>query len=68
MISALRGLKKQTVVVHLLSGVSLQGILKATYRNEILLAHVRHLDEKVDLDGEILVPRESIDFYQTVST
>lgn len=67
MTSALRGLKKQTVVVHLLSGVSLRGVLRTTYRNEIVLAHVTHLDEKVDLDGELVVPRDRIDFYQTVS-
>lgn len=67
MISALRRLHKRTIVVHLLSGVSLQGVLRRTYRNEIVLAHVRHLDQKVDLEGELVVPRGRIDFYQTVS-
>lgn len=66
MISALRRLEKQTVVVHLLSGQSLRGVLVGRYRHDIVLAHVTHLDEKVDLDGEIVIPRARIDFYQTV--
>lgn len=64
MTTALRRLRKQTVVVHLLSAQSLRGVLKATYRDCVVLSHVTHLDEKVDLGGEIVIPRERIDFYQ----
>jgi hypothetical protein len=68
-ISALRRLKKRTIIVHLLnpSGASLQGILAASYRDAIVLRHVRHLDEKADLEGDIVIPRERIDFYQTTA-
>lgn len=66
MTSGLRRLRKSTVVVHLLSGQSLQGILRETYRDVIILSHVRHLDEKADLQGEIVIPRGQVDFYQTV--
>lgn len=65
--SALRRLQKRTVVVHLLSGASLKGILKQTYRDEIVLSHVTHLDEGQDLEGELVVPRARIDFFQTVT-
>lgn len=64
MISAFRRLKKRTIVVHLLSGSSLRGILAATYRDAIVLRHVTHLDQKADLEGELVIPRDRIDFYQ----
>ncbi len=62
--SVIRRLRKQTVIVHLLSGQSIRGILRSTYRDGVILSHVHHLDEGVDLEGELVVPRERIDFYQ----
>ncbi len=52
------------MIVHLLSGQSIRGILRSTYRDGVILSHVHHLDEGVDLEGELVVPRERIDFYQ----
>ena len=68
MISALRRLEKQTIVVHLTSGHSLRGVLRARYRQDIVLSHVTHLDQKADLGGEVLIPRSQIAFYQTVKS
>jgi hypothetical protein len=64
--SALRRLRRRTLVVHLLSGQSLRGVLVEGYRDCIVLRHVTHLDEKADLQGEIVIPRERVDYYQTV--
>jgi hypothetical protein len=63
--SAIRRLNKTTIVVHLLSGQSLQGVMLGAYRDAIVLGHVRHLDEKADLEGDLVIPRERIDFFQT---
>jgi small nuclear ribonucleoprotein (snRNP)-like protein len=65
-ITALRRLHKRTVVVHLIDGVSLRGILRSSYRDAIVLSHVHVLDQKTDLEGDVVVPRGRIDFFQTV--
>jgi hypothetical protein len=65
-ISGLRRLQKSTVVVHLLNGPSLQGILRASYRDVIVLSHVHHIEEKADLEGDVVIPVNRIDFFQTV--
>lgn len=64
MISGVRRLRKRTVVVHLLSGQSMRGVLRGVYADAIALSHVHHLDENVDLSGELVIPRDRIDFYQ----
>ena len=66
--SGIRRLNRKTVVVHLLSGQSLQGVLAATYRDCVVLRHVAVLDKKaVQLEGELTIPKDRIDFFQTVS-
>jgi hypothetical protein len=49
--------EKRTVVVHAAPGPSLQGVLLHAYRDCLVLGHARSLDDKVDLGGEIVVPR-----------
>lgn len=61
-----RRLLKRTVIVHTLSGQSLRGVLEGVYRDCVVLRHVHHLDEKADLQGELVIPRDRVDFYQTV--
>ncbi len=53
-----RGLRRyegRTVVIHS-AGPSLQGVLVRAYRDCLVLAHARSLDDKADLGGEIIVP------------
>lgn len=63
-----RRLQKRTVIVHLLvpGGRSLRGILDGVYRDCIVLKHPHSLDDKADLEGELVIPRNRVDFYQTV--
>lgn len=42
----------------------MRGVLLAVYTDSIALSHVCHLDENVDLSGELVIPRDRIDFYQ----
>jgi hypothetical protein len=62
--SAIRKLRKETVVVHIHNGTSIKGILRSTHRDGVILSHASDLDEGVALKGEVVVPREMIDFYQ----
>lgn len=62
----LRRLRKQTIVTHLLSGQSLQGVLIEEHRDCIVLRHAIHLDQKAELEGDVVIPAKSIDYYQTV--
>lgn len=55
-----RGLKRlegRTVVVHNAPGPSLQGVLLHAYRDCLVLAHARSLDDEADLGGEAVIPR-----------
>jgi hypothetical protein len=45
------------MVVHQSPGPSLQGVLRRAYRDCLVLAHARSLDDRADLGGEAVVPR-----------
>lgn len=62
--SGLRRLERQTVIVHLLSGQSIEGVVKEWFRDSLLLAQAVHLDTGDKLGGELLVERARIDYYQ----
>jgi len=52
----LRKLQGRTVIVHH-AGPSLQGVLLHAYRDCLVLAHGKSLDDEADLKGEIVIPR-----------
>lgn len=55
-----RGLRRfegRTIVAHNPPGPSLQGVLLHAYRDCLVLAHARSLDDEADLGGEVVVPR-----------
>lgn len=55
-----RGLKSfegRTVVVHNAPGPSIEGVLQHAYRDCLVLGFARSLDDKMDLGGEIVIPR-----------
>ena len=54
------------MIVHTISGQSIQGVLFGVYADAVVLRHAQHLDEKTDLGGELVIPRDRIDFFQTV--
>lgn len=53
----LKGFEGRTVVVHNAPGPSLQGVLLGAFRDCLVLAHARSLDDATDLGGEVVVPR-----------
>jgi hypothetical protein len=59
-------LARETVVVHTLSGTSLRGVLVASYRDCLVLAHATYLgtDTTIKVDGESVIPREQIAWIQ----
>lgn len=59
----------QTVIVHLKGGSqSFKGVLEAVHSDCLVLRHVLALDadQRVLLDGEVVVPRSNVDFMQIV--
>jgi len=54
---ALRRYEGHIVVVHQAQGPSLQGVLRHSYRDCLVLAHARSLDDKADLGGEVVLPK-----------
>lgn len=54
----------QSLIVHLNSGVSIYGIVKA-YASDCLILHsCRSLPDKQQLVGEVSIPYENIGWYQ----
>jgi hypothetical protein len=65
----LDGLDLSTVIVHTKAGSSIRGLKSAVYDDCIVLRDAALLEEEgslVMLDGDIPIPRESIDFMQRV--
>lgn len=61
-------LQRRSVVLHLKDGQSLKGVLMAAYRDSLVLAHARYLaaDGELPVDGEAVVPRDSVAWLQTL--
>jgi hypothetical protein len=64
----LDGLTLETIVVHTKAGSSLKGLKLAVFDDCIVLRDAMLLEEAgpVMLDGEIPIPRESVDFMQNI--
>jgi hypothetical protein len=56
-----------SVVLHTKTGQSIRGTVRRQRGRWVVLSHAVLLDgqaEPVDLDGDVLVPRENVDFAQ----
>lgn len=62
----LRGLERRNVIVHVPNGPSIQGLLVEVLPDSLQLSNAKHLDSKVDLGGDVYVPRSPGVFIQTV--
>ena len=63
-----RKLERHTVVVHL-SGEgapSIKGVLRHVNRDSLMLTGATHLDTDQTLEGDVLIPRERVDFLQRI--
>lgn len=59
---------RRTVVVHMTTGQSVRGILVGVYADSIVLNHCSLLGETMQkMDGEIVIPRETVGWLQTLS-
>lgn len=61
---------RETVAVHLTNGVSMRGVLVATHRDCVVLAHAKILQsdgETVPLDGEQVIPRGQLLWLQRLT-
>jgi hypothetical protein len=65
----LADLTLDTVIVHTKAGSSIKGLLGAVYDDCIVLRDAALLEEGgiVILDGDVPIPRESVDFMQRVT-
>lgn len=61
-------LTRRSVVVHTRDGASLKGVLVGSYRDCLVLAHVRYLagEGEASVDGEAVVPRETVGWIQVI--
>lgn len=58
---------RRTVVVHMTTGQSIRGVLVGVYVDSIVLQHCSLLGETMQsIDGEIVVPRASVGWLQTL--
>lgn len=62
----LRRRTTQPVIVHLTDGQSVQGQLYRATRDSLVLVAARHLDQGVDLAGEVVVGQPRIAFVQVL--
>jgi hypothetical protein len=65
----LDALTLETVIVHTRTGASIKGLRAAVHDDCIVLreAMVLEPESQVLVDGELVVPRENVDFMQLVS-
>lgn len=63
----LKGFEGRTVVVHNAPGPSIQGVLLHAYRDCLVVAHGRSLDDEADLGGEATIPRGPGVWFQAVT-
>ncbi len=70
MLNFIGSITRETVAVHLTNGASLRGVLLATHRDCIVLAHAVLLQEDgstLPLDGEQVVPRQQLLWLQLLT-
>lgn len=68
MLASYRRFRDRTVRVHTTSGTSIEGVLTLVARDVLVLRAASHIqpDANVPLDGEAVVPLESVDFLQAL--
>lgn len=57
-----------TVVAHLTSGESIQGVLTATHRDCLVMSHAIYLgtEAHIKVDGDAVIPRPNVKFIQVL--
>jgi hypothetical protein len=56
----------QPVIVHLTDGQSVQGQLYRATRDSLVLVATRHLDQGIDLAGEVVIGQPRVSFVQVL--
>lgn len=62
---------KRNVVVHMSDGVSMKGVLFGVYKDSFVMTHVAYLSqngEETRVDGEVILPRSNLSWFQVIGS